>query len=172
MNRRLALSTLVVADYDEAIAWYTGKLGFSLLEDIDQGSKRWVVVGPTDGSAAALLLARASNEEQRSRIGNQTGGRVAFFLNTDDFHRDHVAMLAAGVEFLEAPREESYATVAVFRDLSGNTWDLLEPRQCRNWYWPATTPASLWRCRRSSPTCRCRSPPPPSWAWATWKRPA
>ncbi|KAG1247928.1 hypothetical protein G6F68_013997 [Rhizopus microsporus] len=91
--------------------------------------KRGGVVGPTDGSAAALLLARASNEEQRSRIGNQTGGRVAFFLNTDDFHRDHAAMLAAGVEFLEAPREEAYATVAVFRDLYGNTWDLLEPRQ-------------------------------------------
>ena len=129
MNRRIALTTLVVADYDEAIAWYTGKLGFALLEDIDQGHKRWVVVGPTDGSAAALLLARASDEEQRSRIGNQTGGRVAFFLNTDDFHRDHGAMLAAGVEFLEAPREEPYATVAVFRDLYGNTWDLLEPRQ-------------------------------------------
>ena len=91
MNRRLALTTLVVADYDEAIAWYTGKLGFALLEDIDQGHKRWVVVGPTDGSAAALLLARASDEAQRSRIGNQTGGRVAFFLNTDDFHRDHAA---------------------------------------------------------------------------------
>lgn len=128
MNRRIALTTLVVADYDEAIAWYTGKLGFTLLDDIDQGSKRWVVVGPTDGSAAALLLARASNEEQRSRIGNQTGGRVGFFLNTDDFRRDHAAMVAAGVEFLEAPREEAYATVAVFRDLYGNTWDLLEPR--------------------------------------------
>ncbi|MBH1445215.1 MAG: VOC family protein [Pseudomonadota bacterium] len=129
MNRRIALTTLVVADYDEAIAWYTGKLGFALLEDIDQGHKRWVVVGPTDGSAAALLLARASDEEQRSRIGNQTGGRVGFFLNTDDFGRDHAAMVAAGVEFLEAPREEPYATVAVFRDLYGNTWDLLEPRQ-------------------------------------------
>ncbi len=76
MNRRLALVTVVVADYDEAIAWYTGKLGFQLLEDLDQGRKRWVVVGPADGSAAALLLARASDEEQRSRIGNQTGGRV------------------------------------------------------------------------------------------------
>lgn len=128
MNRRIALTTLVVADYDEAIAWYTGKLGFQLLEDLDQGHKRWVVVGPSDGSAAALLLARASNDEQRSRIGNQTGGRVGFFLNTDDFRRDHAAMLAAGVEFLEAPREEPYATVVVFRDLYGNTWDLLEPR--------------------------------------------
>ncbi|WP_261997239.1 VOC family protein [Stenotrophomonas sp. Ste96] len=129
MNRRIALTTLVVADYDEAIAWYTGALGFSLLQDIDQGDKRWVVVGPTDGNAAALLLARASNDEQRARIGNQTGGRVGFFLNTDDFWRDHAAMTARGVVFLETPREEVYATVAVFRDLYGNTWDLLEPKQ-------------------------------------------
>lgn len=128
MNRRLALTTLLVADYDEAIAWYTGKLGFTLLDDVDQGSKRWVVVGPADGNAAALLLARASTEAQRQRVGDQTGGRVGFFLHTDDFHRDHAAMLAAGVEFLEAPRHEAYATVAVFRDLYGNTWDLLEPR--------------------------------------------
>ncbi|MCW0411203.1 VOC family protein [Xanthomonas sacchari] len=127
MNRRLALVTLVVADYDEAIAWYTGKLGFQVLEDVDQGHKRWVVVGPCDARGAALLLARASDEAQRSRIGDQTGGRVGFFLHTDDFQRDHAAMLAAGVEFLEAPRHEPYATVAVFRDLYGNTWDLLEP---------------------------------------------
>ncbi|TDB29015.1 VOC family protein [Stenotrophomonas sp. ATCM1_4] len=129
MSRRIALVTLVVADYDEAIAWYTGKLGFQLLEDIDQGRKRWVVVGPADGNSAALLLARASDAEQRSRIGNQTGGRVGFFLNTDDFRRDHAAMTERGVQFLEAPREEPYATVAVFRDLYGNTWDLLEPKQ-------------------------------------------
>lgn len=128
MNRRIALTTLVVADYDEAIAWYTGMLGFALIDDIDQGDKRWVVVGPSDGSVAALLLARASNDEQRSRIGNQTGGRVGFFLNTDDFWRDHAAMTARGVEFLETPRNEVYATVAVFRDLYGNTWDLLEPK--------------------------------------------
>jgi len=117
-----------VADYDEAIAWYTAKLGFTLIDDIDQGNKRWVVVGPTDGSAAALLLARASTDEQRTRIGNQTGGRVGFFLNTDDFWRDHAAMTAQGVEFLETPRDEVYATVAVFRDLYGNTWDLLETK--------------------------------------------
>ncbi len=129
MNRRIALTTLVVADYDEAIAWYTGALGFSLLQDIDQGDKRWVVVGPADGNAAALLLARASNDEQRARIGNQTGGRFGFFLNTDDFWRDHAAMTARGVTFLETPRDEVYATVAVFRDLYGNTWDLLEPKQ-------------------------------------------
>ena len=129
MNRRIALVTLVVADYDQAIAWYTDKLGFSLLDDIDQGDKRWVVVGPTDGSAAALLLARASTEEQRTRIGNQTGGRVGFFLNTDDFWRDHAAMTARGVAFRETPRDEVYATVAVFADLYGNTWDLLEPKR-------------------------------------------
>ncbi|WJI14845.1 VOC family protein [Pseudoxanthomonas winnipegensis] len=128
MTRRIALTTLVVADYDEAIAWYTGKLGFALLEDLDQGHKRWVVVGPSDQRAAALLLARASDEQQRQRIGDQTGGRVGFFLHTDDFWRDHAAMTAAGVEFLERPREEAYATVAVFRDLYGNTWDLLEPK--------------------------------------------
>ncbi|MGV8960942.1 MAG: VOC family protein [Stenotrophomonas sp.] len=128
MSRRLALVTLVVADYDEAIAWYTGALGFALLQDIDQGDKRWVVVGRSDGSAAALLLARASNDEQRAHIGNQTGGRVGFFLHTDDFWRDYAAMRAFGVEFLETPREEIYATVAVFRDLYGNTWDLLEPK--------------------------------------------
>ncbi len=129
MSRRLGLVTLVVTDYDEAIAWYTGALGFSVLEDIDQGRKRWVVVGPADGNGAALLLARASDDEQRARIGNQTGGRVGFFLNTDDFWRDYEAMKAFGVEFLETPRTESYATVAVFRDLYGNTWDLLEPTQ-------------------------------------------
>ncbi len=128
MTRRIALTTLVVADYDEAIAWYTGKLGFALLEDLDQGHKRWVVVGPSDQRAAALLLARAIDEQQRQRIGDQTGGRVGFFLHTDDFWRDHAAMTAAGVEFLEHPREEAYATVAVFRDLYGNTWDLLEPK--------------------------------------------
>ncbi|WP_379654903.1 VOC family protein [Pseudoxanthomonas sp. UC19_8] len=128
MTRRIALTTLVVADYDEAIAWYTGKLGFALLEDLNQGHKRWVVVGPSDQRAAALLLARASDEQQRQRIGDQTGGRVGFFLHTDDFWRDHAAMTAAGVEFLERPREEAYATVAVFRDLYGNTWDLLEPK--------------------------------------------
>lgn len=129
MNRHIALVTVVVADYDEAIAWYTGKLGFQLLQDVDQGHKRWVVVGPAEGGGAALLLARASDEAQRSRIGDQTGGRVGFFLHTDDFHRDNAAMRAAGVQFLEAPREEPYATVAVFRDLYGNTWDLLEPRR-------------------------------------------
>ncbi|KRG44979.1 extradiol dioxygenase [Stenotrophomonas pictorum JCM 9942] len=128
MSRYLALVTVVVADYDEAIAWYTGALGFRLLEDLDQGHKRWVVVGPANGNAASLLLARASDQAQRAHIGNQTGGRVGFFLYTDDFWRDYEAMQAFGVEFTEAPRNESYATVVVFRDLYGNTWDLLEPK--------------------------------------------
>jgi len=127
MNRRLALTTLLVDDYDRAIAWFTGALGFHLQQDIDQGGgKRWVVVSPATDGAAGLLLARASSDVQAARIGDQTGGRVGFFLETDDFARDHAAMLAAGVEFLEAPRKEAYATVAVFRDLYGNTWDLLE----------------------------------------------
>lgn len=134
MNRCIALTTMVVADYDEAIAWFSDALGFRLIEDTvvearDQGDKRWVVVGPDDGSNAALLLARASDDAQRARIGDQTGGRVGFFLQTDDFRRDHAAMQARGVVFLESPREEPYATVAVFRDLYGNTWDLLEPRR-------------------------------------------
>ncbi|MBD7953761.1 VOC family protein [Stenotrophomonas sp. Sa5BUN4] len=127
MNRRLALTTLLVDDYDRAIAWFTGALGFHLQQDVDQGGgKRWVVVSPATDGAAGLLLARASSDVQAARIGDQTGGRVGFFLETDDFARDHAAMLAAGVEFLEAPRKEPYATVAVFRDLYGNTWDLLE----------------------------------------------
>lgn len=130
MKRQLALATLLVDDYDRAIAWFTGALGFALRQDQDLGNgKRWVVVAPDGNPGAALLLARASTPEQQARIGDQTGGRVGFFLHTDDFARDHAAMLAAGVEFLEAPRHEPYATVAVFRDLYGNTWDLLEPRQ-------------------------------------------
>ena len=129
MSRRLALTTYLVDDYDRAIQWFTGALGFHLQQDIDQGGgKRWVVVSPSAEGGAALLLARAGSDVQAARVGDQTGGRVAFFLETDDFARDHAAMLAAGVTFLEAPRVEPYATVAVFRDLYGNTWDLLEPR--------------------------------------------
>lgn len=129
MSRRLALTTYLVDDYDRAIQWFTGALGFHLQQDIDQGGgKRWVVVSPSAEGGAALLLARAGSDVQAARVGEQTGGRVAFFLETDDFARDHAAMLAAGVTFLEAPRVEPYATVAVFRDLYGNTWDLLEPR--------------------------------------------
>ncbi len=129
MKRRIALTTLVVASYDAAIAWYTGKLGFVLLQDVDLGGgKRWVVVGPGGLDDAALLLAEPGDDAQRARIGDQTGGRVDHFLHTDDFARDHAAMLAAGVEFLETPRVEPYGTVAVFRDLYGTKWDLLEPK--------------------------------------------
>jgi len=127
MSQSLALTALVVREYDEAIAFYVGKLGFALTRDDDMGSgKRWVVVTPP-GSQAGLLLARAANDHQASRIGDQTGGRVGFFLHTDDFERDHAAMTAAGVKFVEQPRREPYATVAVFEDLYGNRWDLLQP---------------------------------------------
>jgi len=127
--RRVATVSLVVRDYDEAIAWYVEKLGFALIEDVDLGGgKRWVVVGPAGGNGARLLLAQARNEAELSRVGDQTGGRVFLFLETDDFSRDHAAMTAAAVEFREAPRHEAYGTVAVFADLHGNLWDLLQPR--------------------------------------------
>lgn len=130
MKRRIALTTLLVADYDAAIVWYTRALGFHLLEDRDLGGgKRWVVIGPGDAQEAALLLAQPGDERQRARIGDQTCGRVDHFLYTDDFRRDHAAMLAQGVEFLETPRQEAYGTVAVFRDLYGTRWDLLEPKR-------------------------------------------
>ncbi|MBN6152580.1 VOC family protein [Xanthomonas sp. AmX2] len=128
MKRRIALVTLVVPDYDEAIAWYTGALGFALLEDTALGDKRWVRVGPSGEDGAGLLLALPGDEAQRACIGRQTGGRVGFFLHTDDFHRDYASMRARGVEFLEAPRDEPYAIVAVFQDPYGNRWDLLEPK--------------------------------------------
>ncbi|MBB5863160.1 VOC family protein [Xanthomonas sp. 3058] len=130
MKRRIALTTLLVADYDAAIAWYTGALGFAVLEDRALGDgKRWVCIGPGDAQDAALLLAQPADAAQHARIGDQTGGRVDHFLYTDDFWRDHAAMQAFGVEFLETPREEPYGTVAVFRDLYGTKWDLLEPKQ-------------------------------------------
>jgi catechol 2,3-dioxygenase-like lactoylglutathione lyase family enzyme len=127
--RRVALVTLVVDDYDEAIRFYTGALGFRLAEDTPRpDGSRWVVVeADGGGEGTALLLARAEGERQRARIGDQTGGRVGFFLHTDDFARDHARMTAAGVTFLEEPRHEPYGTVAVFRDLYGNRWDLLQP---------------------------------------------
>ena len=129
-NRRIATIALVVADYDEAIAWYVGRLGFVLTEDVDLGGgKRWVTVSPADGLGASLLLAEASDDAQRKSIGNQTGGRVFLFLETDDFARDHAMMLEKGVEFREAPRHEAYGTVAVFADLHGNLWDLIEPKR-------------------------------------------
>jgi catechol 2,3-dioxygenase-like lactoylglutathione lyase family enzyme len=126
--QHIAAVTLVVPDYDAAIAFYVGALGFELLEDADLGGgKRWVRVGPR-GAETCLLLAKAATPEQAASIGNQTGGRVGFFLHTDDFARDLAAMSAKGVRFLEEPRNESYATVAVFADPFGNKWDLLQAK--------------------------------------------
>ncbi|KZB60048.1 VOC family protein [Thalassospira sp. MCCC 1A02491] len=123
----IGLCALIVRDYDDAIAFYTDKVGFDLIEDTDMGDgKRWVIVAPKGATETRILLARASGADQENAIGNQTGGRVGFFLNTDDFARDHARMTKAGVRFLEAPRHEPYGTVAVFEDLYGNKWDLLE----------------------------------------------
>ena len=128
MGQRIAAATLVVPDYDEAIAYFCGVLGFELVEDAPlEGDKRWVVVRPSGATGCALLLARAASEGQHARIGNQTGGRVFLFLHTDDFAADHARYVAAGVRFVESPRTEPYGTVAVFEDAFGNRWDLLEP---------------------------------------------
>ena len=128
-ERRLATVALVVGDYDEAVRWYVEKLGFALAEDVDLGGgKRWVTLS-AGKKGARLLLARAEGERQASRVGDQTGGRVFLFLETDDFARDHAAMLSKGVAFEEEPRRESYGTVAVFTDLYGNLWDLIEPKR-------------------------------------------
>jgi catechol 2,3-dioxygenase-like lactoylglutathione lyase family enzyme len=122
----LGAVSLLVADYDAAIAWFTGALGFTLVEDTDMGGgKRWVKVAPRGGQTA-MILAKASTPQQVAQIGQQGGGRVWLFLNTDDFARDHAAMSAAGVCFLEEPRHEVYGRVAVFEDLCGNRWDLIE----------------------------------------------
>jgi catechol 2,3-dioxygenase-like lactoylglutathione lyase family enzyme len=132
VRHTLAQVALLVRDYDEAIAFFTNMLGFSLITDTPLGGgKRWVLVGPPGiHSGTALLLARATTPEQVARVGDQTGGRVFLFLHTDDFGRDHAAMRTRGVQFLEEPREEPYGTVAVFLDLYGNKWDLVEPRRC------------------------------------------
>lgn len=128
MTSSIATIALLVASYDDAIAFYRDKLGFTLLADTDMGGgKRWVVVAPGAGGAR-LLLAKADGAEQVARIGDQTGGRVGFFLETDDFQRDYDAFSAAGVHFLEAPRHEPYGSVAVFEDLYGTKWDLIQPR--------------------------------------------
>lgn len=130
MSLKIAQITLVVRDYDEAIAFYRDRLGFTLIEDVGLGDgKRWVVVAPPGAEGCRLLLARAADDMQVGRIGDQTGGRVGFFLETDDFARDHAAYVAAGVQFLEPPRQEQYGTVAVFEDLYGNRWDLIERAQ-------------------------------------------
>ena len=127
----LGLVSLVVADYDEALAFYVGKLGFTLVEDrfVPEQNKRWVVIEPPGaGGGAKLLLARGSNPEQVSRVGNQTGGRVFLFLYTDDFWRDFNAYKAKGIEFAREPSEAPYGTVAVFKDLYGTLWDLVQLR--------------------------------------------
>ena len=128
MKQTIVHIALVVRDYDEAIDFYTQVLNFDLIEDTYQPEqdKRWVVVSPPGSSGTSILLARASTPEQEGFIGNQTGGRVFLFLNSDDFWRDFNEMVAKGVEFVRKPKEESYGTVAVFKDLYGNLWDLLE----------------------------------------------
>jgi len=127
VTSRIAAVTLVVPDYDEAIAHYCDGLGFDLVEDTDLGNgKRWVLIAPPGASETRLLLGKASKPEQTARIGDQTGGRVFLFLETDDFERDHARMIAAGVRFVRPPRQETYGTVAVFEDLCGNRWDLIQ----------------------------------------------
>jgi catechol 2,3-dioxygenase-like lactoylglutathione lyase family enzyme len=128
MPQSIGLVSLVVRDYDEAVAFFVGKLGFRLVEDkvIPEQAKRWVIVAPPGAVEARLLLARASTPEQAARIGTQTGGRVFLFLETDDFWRDYENYQARGVEFVRPPKEEPYGTVAVFQDLYGNLWDLIE----------------------------------------------
>lgn len=127
MPQQIVHMALVVNDYDEAIQFYTEKLGFQLIEDTPQSeTKRWVLVKPAGDSQCSLLLAKGVGEEQRSRIGNQTGGRVFLFLRTDDFWRDYNNYLSKGIEFVREPKTEPYGTVAVFRDLYGNLWDLIE----------------------------------------------
>src|SRR5579863_6217348 len=129
MAQTIGHVTLVVRNYDEAIAFFTKAMGFELLEDSQLDSqKRWAVVGPRGSTGTTLLLAEAATPEQRASIGNQTGGRVFLFLQTDDFGNDYRRMVAAGVRFDEQPREESYGTVAVFEDLYGNKWDLIQRR--------------------------------------------
>ena len=128
MKQSIAHVALMVRDYDEAIEFFTTKLNFTLIEDIYQPAqdKRWVVVAPPGSKESTLLLARASNEEQQAFIGNQSGGRVFLFLNTDDFWRDYNNMLSRGIKFVRDPKSADYGTVAVFEDLYGNRWDLIQ----------------------------------------------
>lgn len=130
MHQRIAHIALVVKEYDEAIQFYTEKLGFQLLEDTPLSEdKRWVLVAPPGAKECCLLLAKAANEQQAASIGNQTGGRVFLFLFTDDFRRDYNKMLHNGIHFVRPPKEEPYGWVAVFEDLYGNMWDLLQPNE-------------------------------------------
>ena len=128
MAQTLELISLLVRDYDQAVEFYVGTLGFRLIEDVEVPGegKRWVVVGPTDGHGCRILLARASTPEQVDRIGDQTGGRVFLFIYTDDLERDYRTYTARGVEFVRAPRDMPYGRVAVFKDLYGNLWDLIQ----------------------------------------------
>ena len=128
MTQTIAAFSLVVPDYDTAIEFYVGTLGFDLVADIPMGAKRWVAVRP-DSGGTQIILARADGPDQQAAIGNQTGGRVGFFLQTDDFARDHAGMMAKGVQFEEAPRNEPYGKVAIWRDPFGNRWDLIEYAQ-------------------------------------------
>lgn len=129
MKQSIGLTALLVRNYDDALDFYVGLLGFRLLEDtyVAAQDKRWVVIAPAGSSGSALLLARAANPEQAARIGNQTGGRVFLFLHTNDFWRDYTAYKAKGITFVRDPKVEPYGTVAVFKDLYGNLWDLLQP---------------------------------------------
>lgn len=128
MTQNLALIALVVHDYDKAIEFYTGKLNFTLVEDTAlSDTKRWVVVAPQGSTGCALLLAKAVNEKQTSRVGDQTGGRVFLFLHTDNFNRDYQDLIQKGITIVRPPVVETYGTVAVFEDLYGNLWDLIEP---------------------------------------------
>jgi putative peptidoglycan lipid II flippase len=128
MVKSLSAITLLVPSYDEGLAFFVGELGFTVQEDVPLGAeKRWVAVSPSGGAGAAIVLAAPGDERQRERIGDQTGGRVGYFLLTDDFQTDYAAMRARGVTFLETPRSERYGTVAVFVDPWGGKWDLLQP---------------------------------------------
>ena len=129
MTQSIATVALVVRDYDEAIAWFSRCLGFEPVEDRPQGAKRWVTMRPPGGRGAVLLLAQAAGAKQEHAVGNQTGGRVFLFLETDDFDRDYDRMTQEGVRFAEAPRRERYGKVVVFEDLYGNRWDLIEPQR-------------------------------------------
>lgn len=133
MAQHLAAIAILVSDYDEAIAFYVGKLGFDLVEDTPQSpTKRWVRVAPPGSRETRLLLAKAATPEQKARIGDQTGGRVFLFLHTDNFDRDYQSMRAKGIHFTEQPRHEEYGTVVVFVDPFGNKWDLVQPSTSRS----------------------------------------
>ena len=132
MQQQIAHIALVVSDYDEAIQFYTEKLGFELIEDTKlSNTKRWVIVAPKGSNGCSLLLAKAATEEQTSRVGNQTGGRVFLFMHTDNLQRDYDALQNKGVTFVRTPATEAWGTVAVFKDLYGNLWDLIEPSKAK-----------------------------------------